>query len=76
VDGLKDEKLTGFALRLALTVHRSIPVEGDIDFLAEAETAFCLPKIEEMSPVKKRTACGSNKAQAATKSSPKKNTAA
>ena len=34
------EKLTGFALRLALTGHTDIPREGDFDFLAEAESVF------------------------------------
>ena len=38
-----DEKLTGFALRLALTGYVDIPREGDFDFLAEAEAAFILP---------------------------------
>jgi ParB family chromosome partitioning protein len=76
MDGIADEKLTGFALRLALTAHQDIPVEGDVDFLAEAETAFSVPQIEEVPPVKKRTASGSNKAQAKSKSSPKKKTAA
>ena len=37
---LPDEKLTGFALRLALTGHTEIPREGDFDFLAEAESVF------------------------------------
>jgi ParB family chromosome partitioning protein len=76
VDGLTDEKLIGFALRLALTAHREIPVEGDIDFLVEAESAFSPPKLEEVSPVKKRTASGSNMAQAKSKAAPKKKTAA
>jgi ParB family chromosome partitioning protein len=72
VDGLNEEKLTGFALRLALTAHRDIPVEGDIDFLAEAETAFSVKRC----PPKERTASGSNNAQAKSKSSLKKKTAA
>ena len=37
---LADEKLTGFALRLALTGHIEVPRENDFDFLAEAETVF------------------------------------
>ncbi|MDQ2835199.1 MAG: ParB/RepB/Spo0J family partition protein [Acidobacteriota bacterium] len=37
---LPDEKLTGFALRLALTGHMDIPRESDFDFLAEAESIF------------------------------------
>ena len=37
---LPDEKLTGFALRLALTGHTDVPRESDFDFLAEAESVF------------------------------------
>jgi len=40
IDSLGDEKLTGFALRLALTSHVAIPREGEVDFLAEAEATF------------------------------------
>ena len=40
IDGLGDEKLTGFALRLALTSHVAIPREGEADFLTEAEAVF------------------------------------
>jgi ParB family chromosome partitioning protein len=35
-----DDKLTSFTIRLALAGHRGIPREGELDFLAEAETAF------------------------------------
>ncbi len=35
-----DEKLTSFALRLALTGYVDIPREGEFDFLGEAEAAF------------------------------------
>ncbi len=38
-----DEKLTSFALRLALTGYVDIPRESDCDFLTEAESAFVLP---------------------------------
>jgi hypothetical protein len=34
IDGLQDDKLTGFARRLALTAHTAIPRESEIDFLA------------------------------------------
>jgi len=44
LDTLADNKLTGFALRLALTGHLYLPREGDHDFLTEAEIAFALPK--------------------------------
>ena len=40
LNSLPDEKLTGFALRLALTGHTDIPRESDFDFLAEAESVF------------------------------------
>ena len=44
IDRLPDEKLTGFALRLALTGHTDIPRENDFDFLAQAEAAFLPPQ--------------------------------
>jgi ParB family chromosome partitioning protein len=40
IDGLPDDKLIGFALRLVFTGHASIPRENEIDFLTEAEAAF------------------------------------
>ncbi len=40
IDGLADDKLTGFALHLAFAGHRSIPKQGENDHLAEAEAAF------------------------------------
>jgi ParB family chromosome partitioning protein len=40
---LPDEKLTDFALRLALTGHTDIPRESDFNFLAEAGVAVVLP---------------------------------
>jgi ParB family chromosome partitioning protein len=44
VDGLADDKLIGFALRLVLTGHTPIPRESEIDFLTEAEAAFAPPQ--------------------------------
>ena len=44
-----DEKLTIFALRLALTGYVTIPRENDLDYLAEAEAAFVPPQ-----PAKKK----------------------
>src|SRR5258705_4467123 len=44
IDGLPDDKLTGFALRLVLTGHTVIPRESEIDFLTEAEVAFAPPQ--------------------------------
>jgi ParB family chromosome partitioning protein len=38
-----DEKLTTFALRLALTGYVAIPREDELDYLAEAEAAFVPP---------------------------------
>ena len=43
IDGLADNKLTGFTLQFALAGHRGIPKEGEADYLAEAEAAF-VPK--------------------------------
>ena len=40
IDATADDKLTRFALRLALAGHVGIPREGEFDFLTEAETAF------------------------------------
>ena len=44
-----DEKLTSFALRLALTGYVAIPRESEFDFLTEAEAAFtpAQPKAEK-----------------------------
>ena len=53
IDGLADDKLTGFALHLALAGHRGIPKEGEADYLAEAEVAFA-PK-DKAAPAKKAT---------------------
>jgi ParB family chromosome partitioning protein len=44
IDGLPDDKLTGFALRLVLTAHTPIPRESEIDFLTEAAFAPPQPK--------------------------------
>jgi hypothetical protein len=40
IDGLEDNKLTGFALRLALIGHMDTPREGEFDFLTEAEAGL------------------------------------
>jgi ParB family chromosome partitioning protein len=50
---LPDEKLTGFALRLALTGHTDIPRENDFDFLAEAESVF-VPHQPKKKPATKK----------------------
>ena len=54
IDGLPDDKLTGFALRLVLTAHTTIPREGELDLLTEAETAFAPPQ-PKMTASKKTT---------------------
>ena len=40
LEGTADDKLSRFAVRLALSGHRGIPRENEPDFLAEADTAF------------------------------------
>jgi ParB family chromosome partitioning protein len=55
LDGLTDEKLTGFALRLALTGHIAIPRETEFDHLTEAETAFVPPTAKKEKKPKKTT---------------------
>ena len=57
LDGLADDKLTSFALRLVLTQHSPIPREGEIDLLIEAEAGFATPKPKKMASkrVKKPT---------------------
>jgi ParB family chromosome partitioning protein len=50
---LTDDKLNGFAIRLALAGHRGMPREGEFDFLAEAENVFTLqPPAEKEKPKK------------------------
>jgi ParB family chromosome partitioning protein len=47
-----DDKLTGFALRLVLTDHVSIPLENEADPLSEAEAAFAPPQPKSPKPRK------------------------
>ena len=78
---LPDEKLTSFALRLALTGHTDIPRESDFDFLAEAESVFVPPppkkkaKANKPTPIK-TTAKASTKAEPKKAAAPKKKVAA
>jgi ParB family chromosome partitioning protein len=51
--GTPDEKLTSFALRIALTGYVAIPPEGEIDFLAEAAAAFVPPQPPKEKKAKK-----------------------
>ena len=53
VDGLEDEKLTSFALRLVLTTHAGIPRENEIDSLTEAEQVFAPPQAKQREAKKK-----------------------
>jgi ParB family chromosome partitioning protein len=45
-----DERLTSFALRLALTGYVTIPHEDQLDYLAEAEAAFVAPPPAKKKP--------------------------
>jgi ParB family chromosome partitioning protein len=45
-----DERLTSFALRLALTGYVTIPRENELDFLAEAEAMFVPPQLAKKKP--------------------------
>lgn len=53
IEGTGDDKLTSFAVSLALAGHRGIPREGEFDFLAEAESAFLTSKPKKSTPNKK-----------------------
>jgi ParB family chromosome partitioning protein len=53
---IPDDKLTGFALRLVLTSHASIPRQGEFDYLADAEAAFLPPPPKKSSKPKKAKA--------------------
>jgi ParB family chromosome partitioning protein len=56
IDGLSDDKLTGFALRLVLTAHTPMPREGELDLLTEAEIAFAPPQPKKAASKKAKTA--------------------
>ena len=56
IDGTADDKLTGFAVRLAFAGHRGIPRENEPDFLAEAAAAFLTPKPRKNSAKKEAPA--------------------
>ena len=53
VNGLEDENLTSFALRLVLTTHAEIPRENELDSHTEAEQVFAPPKRKEIEAKKK-----------------------
>jgi ParB family transcriptional regulator, chromosome partitioning protein len=72
VDGLTDDKLTGFALRLVLTGKIPIPREGEVDSLNEAGTAFVPAKPKKTAT---KTAKAPTQIKAAQKTASKKSTA-
>src|SRR4030088_6153 len=78
IDGLPDDKLTGFALRLVLTAHTPIPSESEIDFLTEAEAVFAPPQPKKTATNKAKTPTPTKAAQktAAKKTTSKKQVAA
>ena len=78
VDGIPDDKLAGFALRLVLTGHTAIPREGEIDFLTAAEAAFAPLQPKKTASKKAKTATPIKTAQktAAKKTTAKKQVAA
>jgi ParB family chromosome partitioning protein len=53
INATADDKLTRFALRLALAGHVTIPREGDADFLTEAEAAFVAAPPQKKTVTKK-----------------------
>ena len=61
IDGLSDDKLTGFALRLVLTAHTPIPREGELDLLTEAEAAVAPPQPKKTASKKTKTATQQDK---------------
>ena len=74
IDRTADEKLTGFAVHLALAGHRGIPRENEFDFLTEAEAAFAPKeqkkriaprKQEQPTPIKQKPDTSKPKATAA-----------
>jgi ParB family chromosome partitioning protein len=73
IDGLPDDKLIGFALRLVITAHIPIPREGELDYLAEAETAFAPPQPKKTAS--KKTTTTPTPIKAAMKGAAKKTTA-
>jgi ParB family transcriptional regulator, chromosome partitioning protein len=78
IDGLPDDKLTGFALRLVFTGHTAVPRENEIDFLTEAEAAFAPPQPKKTASKKAKTPTPMKAAQktAAKKTTAKKQVAA
>jgi ParB family chromosome partitioning protein len=67
-----DEKLTNFALRLALTGYVTIPRENDLDYLAEAEAAFVPPTPTKKKPKANKPTLIKASTKASPKAAPKK----
>jgi len=76
IDGLPDDKLTEFALRLVLTAHTPIPREGEIDFLTEVDGAFAPPKKTASKKARTPTPMKAAQKSAAKKTTTKKQVAA
>ena len=55
IDNTADDRLTRFALRLALSGHVGIPRESELDFLTEAEAVFAPPQPKKKSSNKAET---------------------
>jgi len=54
IDVTADDKLTRFAIRLALSGHVGVPREGELDFLSEAEAVFTPPTPKQSKTPKKQ----------------------
>lgn len=71
LDGIEDEKLPAFALRLALMGHVDIPRDGEIDHLIEAEKEFVPVQLKQVKapkfPAKSPKRVAANKAKTAKK---------
>ena len=67
MDGMEDDNLPAFALRLALTGHVEIPREGETDHLIEAEKLFA-PAQHKSATKKLSTNAAKKQANAKTKS--------
>jgi ParB family chromosome partitioning protein len=69
INGLTDDKLTSFALRLALTGHIAMPRESEFDFLTDAEAAFVPPLTKKANRTKKTNKASTKKSATAKKAS-------
>ncbi len=76
IDNTGDDKLTRFALHLALSGHVGILREDEIDFLAEAEAVFAPPPKEARAQKSKKVPAAVSKAKASPKKMSKKQVAA